>query len=99
MNGMLEVNGKVIFRDGNDGMDDIGFDRIRIWPVTGYRADTVVYFVEIEKPGFSATYVLDPGYSGTGIAIQGTEYFGKDLHTLYLVLQNLENEKTLEDLE
>lgn len=99
MNGMLEVDGKVIFRAGNNGMDDIGFDRIRLWPVPGYRADTGVYFVEIEKPGFSATYVLDPEYSGTGIAIRGTEYFSKDLHTLYLVLQNLENEKTLEDLE
>lgn len=99
MNWMIEVDGKVIFRDGNAGMDDIDFARIRLWPATGYRAGTVVYFAEIEKPGFSATYVLDPEYLGTGIAVQDTEYFSKDLHTLYLVLQNMENEKTLEELE
>ena len=38
MNGMLDVDGKVIFRDGNDGMDDIGFARIRLWPMSGYCA-------------------------------------------------------------
>ena len=61
-------------------------------------SNTEIYYVDAGIGNYSELHVLDPQDEGNGIIIDGIQYFGKALNSLYIKFQNLENERIIDSL-
>lgn len=74
------------------------FTQIDMSPVTG-DGRLRIYSVDIRRPDYSGSYLLDADLEMNGITLEGKKYFGKDINSLFIALGNLKTEKTLEILD
>ena len=96
----FDIKGSITFHTIR-GLVTEKFTWIDMSPVTGDgRLDRLhMYSVYISRNGFSGSYLLDADFETNGITLEGKKYFGKDIDSLFMVLGNLETEKTLEILD